>query len=147
VWLFQEPRVPYGAEIGGTLATTAITVPGLAQPGGAYSYGVAANGFFYSAGIGAQQPDGSTPSTVEEQTRLVLDKISSILEAAGLSLQDVVKTTVHLQDLVRDFAGFNRIYGEIVPQPYPFRTTVGSQLLGILVEIDVVAALPVKPDQ
>ena len=43
--------------------------------------------------------------------------------------------------LTADFGGFNLVYAEIVPQPYPVRTTVGSRLLGILVEIDVVAAL------
>jgi enamine deaminase RidA (YjgF/YER057c/UK114 family) len=103
--------------------------------------GVVAKGFFYTAGIGPQQTDGSTPGTIEEQTRAVLAKISLILESGGLSLADVVKTTVHLQDLHRDFANFNRVYGEVVPRPYPVRTTVGSQLLDILVEIDVVAVV------
>jgi 2-iminobutanoate/2-iminopropanoate deaminase len=136
-----------GPDKGGTLAKEAITVAGLPQPGGAYSYGVVANGFFYSAGIGPQPLYGSAPATIEDQTRSVLERISSILEGAGLSLADVVKTTVHLHHLDRDFAGFNKVYGELVPQPYPVRTTVGSQLLGILVEIDVVAALRLERDQ
>jgi 2-iminobutanoate/2-iminopropanoate deaminase len=54
----------------------------------------------------------------------------------------VVKATVHLQHVERDFAAFNEVYARRFPQPYPVRTTVGSQLLGILVEIDVVAVRP-----
>jgi len=125
------------------LGKTAITVPGLAPPGGAYSYGVTANGFFYTAGTGPRQTaqQDLTGTSIEDQTRMALRNIEAILQTAGLSLQDVVKTTVHLHDLDRDFAGFNSVYAEIVPQPYPVRTTVGSRLLGILVEIDVVAVL------
>jgi enamine deaminase RidA (YjgF/YER057c/UK114 family) len=52
-----------------------------------------------------------------------------------------VKTTVHLADLA-DFAEFNTAYAEFFSEPYPVRTTVGSQLANILVEIDVVAAIP-----
>ena len=125
------------------MGKTAITVPGLPQPGGAYSYGVVANGFFYTAGTGPRQTaqQDLTGTSIEEQTRMTLGNIEAILQTAGLSLQDVVKTTVHLHELDRDFGGFNSVYAEIVPQPYPVRTTVGSRLLGILVEIDVVAAL------
>jgi enamine deaminase RidA (YjgF/YER057c/UK114 family) len=51
----------------------------------------------------------------------------------------VVKTTVHLQDLHRDVAEYNEVYTRRFPEPYPVRTTVGSTLANILVEIDVVA--------
>ena len=61
------------------------------------------------------------------------------LGAVGLDLSHILKSTVHLAHLERDFAAFDAAYRSIVPQPYPVRTTVGSQLLGILVEIDVVA--------
>lgn len=50
-----------------------------------------------------------------------------------------MKTTVHLADLDGDFAEFNEAYAEFFTAPYPVRTTVGSTLAGILVEIDVVA--------
>lgn len=120
----------------------AVRVDSLPAPGGKYSYGMVVDGLFYSAGIGPQRADGSVPSTIEEQTRLTLEKISSVLGAVGLGLADVVKTTVHLADLERDFKSFDTTYGEVMPEPYPVRTTVGSRLLGILIEIDVVAALP-----
>jgi len=55
-------------------------------------------------------------------------------------MEQVVKTTVHLADL-KDFQAFNDVYKEFFNPPYPVRTTVGSALLGILVEIDVIAEL------
>jgi 2-iminobutanoate/2-iminopropanoate deaminase len=76
---------------------------------------------------------------VATQTALVLDHLESILTAAGMGLDNVVKVTVHLQHLDRDFAEFNRVYRTRFGDPLPARTTVGSTLNGILVEIDVVA--------
>jgi 2-iminobutanoate/2-iminopropanoate deaminase len=64
--------------------------------------------------------------------------VDAVLHAAGSSLADVVKVTAHLADLSHR-EGFNRAYRELMPEPFPARTTVGSQLHGILVEIDVIA--------
>ena len=77
------------------------------------------------------------------QTHQVLRNIRSILEAGGSSMNDVVKVTAHLAD-VADLGAFNRLYAEYRRPPYPVRTTVGSQLLGILVEVDVMAAGPAE---
>lgn len=113
------------------------------NPAGAYSHGVAANGFLYTAGFGPQDPvTGEVPEGVAAQTRQVLRNIEAVLTEFGVTFEDVVKTTVHLQNLKEDFAEFNAAYLEIVPAPFPVRTTVGSDLMNILVEIDVVAALP-----
>lgn len=71
----------------------------------------------------------------------MLRNIAAVLAERGVGLDDVLKTTVHLADLA-DFAAFNEAYQEFFTQPYPVRTTVGSQLAGILVEIDVVARIP-----
>jgi len=79
--------------------------------------------------------------TIEEQTELTIDNLSAVLEAAGTSLDHAVKATVHLQDL-GDFAAFNRVYERRLGDPKPVRTTVGSNLLGIMVEIDLVAVVP-----
>ena len=76
-----------------------------------------------------------------DQTRQVLRNIQAVLAERGLTLDDCVKTTVHLADLA-EFAEFNEAYREFFSEPYPVRTTVGSQLAQILVEIDVVAAVP-----
>jgi 2-iminobutanoate/2-iminopropanoate deaminase len=110
------------------------------QPGGAYSQGVHAGDFIFVAGQGPWDPASGqvTGSTIEEQTTRTLENIRSILHADGVSMADVVKTTVHLSDLSL-FARFNQVYSDYFPDPKPVRTTVGSQLLGILIEIDVVA--------
>jgi len=112
-------------------------------PGGAYSQGIVANGFLYTAGIGPHNPQTKevVGSTIEDQTRQTMANLKAILAAEGLDFSDVVKTTAHLQNSPRDFAGFNTVYSEHFEKPFPVRTTVGSQLANILVEIDFVAAL------
>ena len=122
---------------------TKITSAEAPQPGGAYSQGIAANGFLHTAGFGPIDPVSRAVvgDTIEEQTAQTLRNIGAVLREAGLDFSDVVKTTVHLHDLGRDFAGFDATYRLSFSEPFPVRTTVGSTLAGILVEIDVVAAL------
>ncbi len=123
------------------MTKTAIRTTDAPQPVGPYSQGIVANGFLYTAGFGPQDPaTGELADTVGEQTRQVLRNVAAVLAEHGLTLDDCVKSTVHLADLA-DFAEFNAAYREFFTEPYPVRTTVGSQLAGILVEIDVVAAL------
>ncbi|GLU47321.1 RidA family protein [Nocardiopsis ansamitocini] len=112
------------------------------KPAGAYSQGVVAGGFLYTAGFGPQVPEtGEVAPTVGEQTAQVLRNIQAVLAEHGLTLDDVVKSTVHLENLKADFAEYNAVYAEFFTAPYPVRTTVGSDLMNILVEIDVVAKL------
>ncbi|GAB3632089.1 RidA family protein [Microbacterium sp. AGC85] len=123
------------------MSKTAVQTTNAPQPAGPYSQGIIANGFFYTAGFGPQDPaTGEVADSVSEQTRQVLRNIGSVLAEHGLTLDDSVKVTVHLADLA-DFAEFNEAYQEFFTTPYPVRTTVGSQLANILVEIDVVAAV------
>ncbi|MDR0782927.1 MAG: RidA family protein [Propionibacteriaceae bacterium] len=123
------------------MAKTVITTTDAPSPGGAYSLGIKAGPFLFTAGFGPHDPVTRevVGADIETQTRQTLANVAAVLAEAGLSLSDVVKTTVHLAELERDFAGFNAAYAEIMPQPWPVRTTVGSGLLGILVEIDVIA--------
>lgn len=124
------------------MAKSAIHIAHAPQPAGPYSQGIVANGFLYTAGFGPQDPaTGAVAESVADQTRQVLRNIQAVLAERALTLDDCVKTTVHLADLA-DFAEFNGAYQEFFTAPYPVRTTVGSQLANILVEIDVVAALP-----
>lgn len=126
------------------MAVKRYQVEGAPAPGGPYSQAVAANGFLYTAGFGPVDPaTGKIVGTdVQEQTRQVLRNIETVLAAAGLDFGDVVKSTVHLADVERDFASFNAVYAQFFTDGFPVRTTVGSVLPNILVEIDVVAALP-----
>jgi len=121
-----------------------LTVDGAPTPAGPYSHAVAANGFLYTAGFGPTDPaTGKTVGDdVAEQTRQVLRNVGTVLAAAGLGFEHVVKSTVHLADVARDFAAFNAAYAEFFTNGFPVRTTVGSTLPNILVEIDVVAAFP-----
>jgi 2-iminobutanoate/2-iminopropanoate deaminase len=125
------------------MAKREIRTSKAAAPAGAYSQGIVANGFLYTAGVGPNDPETGEKigTTIAEQTTATLANLQAILAEAGLDFSDVVKTTVHLQDSPRDFAGFNEVYQAHFPKPYPVRTTVGSTLAGILVEIDLVAAL------
>jgi reactive intermediate/imine deaminase len=124
------------------MAKIAFHTTNAPQPAGPYSQGIEANGFFYTAGFGPQDPaTGAVADSVGDQTRQVLRNVQAVLAERGLTIDDCVKTTVHLADLA-DFAEFNAAYEEFFSAPYPVRTTVGSQLANILVEIDVVAAVP-----
>ncbi|RII12292.1 Enamine/imine deaminase [Streptomyces sp. YIM 130001] len=123
-----------------TTAHRAVTTDGAPRPAGAYSQGIEAAGFVWTAGFGPQDPaTGAVADTVGEQTAQVLRNVLAVLAEQSLDAADIVKTTVHLQHLHRDFAEFNRAYEEFFTPPYPVRTTVGSDLMNILVEIDVVA--------
>jgi 2-iminobutanoate/2-iminopropanoate deaminase len=116
------------------------TSPDLPAPAGPYSHVVTADGFCWTAGFGPQDPaTGEVPDGIEAQTDRVIANVRTALEVVGLGLSDVVKTTVHLQHLKRDFAGYNAVYERHFAAPFPVRTTVGSDLMDILVEIDVVA--------
>jgi 2-iminobutanoate/2-iminopropanoate deaminase len=114
-----------------------------APPGGAYSQGWRAGDFIFVTGTGPIDPvtGNLVGDTIEQQTGRTIDNISAILEAGGATLGDVVKVTVHLSD-TSHFARYNSVYAQHFSQPYPVRTTVGSDLghtPGMLIEIDCIA--------
>lgn len=78
---------------------------------------------------------------IQAQTRQSLKNAASILEAAGLSLKNVVKTTVFLSDMT-DFAAMNEVYADFFSAPFPARSAVAVKTLpkGALVEIECIAA-------
>lgn len=107
---------------------------------GAYSQALRVGDFIFVAGQGPFDPETRqlVGQTMAEQTERVMENIRAILEAAGASMDDVVKSTVHLTDLDL-FAEFNSVYERYFSDPKPVRTTVGSQLRGFMVEVDVIA--------
>lgn len=120
----------------------AICTANSPQPAGSYSQGLRANGLLFVAGQGPRDPISGLPAEgIAAQTHQVLRNIRAILDAGGCSLDDVVKVSAHLADMA-DFDAFNCAYAEYFHEPYPVRTTVGSQLPGILVEIDAIAVHP-----
>jgi len=109
---------------------------------GPYSQAIEANGFVFCSGQIAIDPaTGKLISgTVEEQTRLVLNNLKAVLEAAGSSLDKVVKCTVFLQDM-NDFSKMNEVYGQFFKPPYPARSAVQVARLpkDVKVEIEAIA--------
>lgn len=111
---------------------------------GPYSQAVAANGFLFTAGQIALDPASGqvVDGDVVAQTERVLANLRAILDAAGVSLADVVKTTVFLSDMA-DFPRMNEVYARAFGTTRPARSTVQAAGLprGVLVEIEAVAVL------
>ena len=112
---------------------------------GPYSQAVIANGFLFTAGQVALDPVSmqAVEGDVVAQTGQVLRNLGAVLASAGASWTDVVKTTVFLTDM-RDFARMNDVYAQVMGDARPARSTVQVSALprGVLVEIDLIAALP-----
>jgi 2-iminobutanoate/2-iminopropanoate deaminase len=110
--------------------------------GAPYSQAIKANGFVYASGQVALKPGAQelVPGGIAEQTEQVFANLSAILEAAGSSLERIVKTTVFLQNF-DDFAGMNEVYARHVGSVPPARSTfqVAKLPSGALVEIEAVA--------
>ena len=110
---------------------------------GPYSQAIEVNGMVFASG---QIPlDPATGNVVEggikEQTRQALTNAKAIMEGSGLTLANVVKTTVFMADM-NDFAAMNEVYATFFSEPYPARSAVAVKTLpkGVLVEVECIAA-------
>lgn len=111
---------------------------------GAYSDGVLVNGLLFVSGQAAVdfQTSKFVLGTIEEETIRTLDNIKAIIEAAGATMDDVVKCTAHLAD-INDFDRYNKVYATYFNGIKPARTTVQSVLAeNIKVEIDAIVKMP-----
>ncbi|MBO1362969.1 RidA family protein [Prevotella sp. A2931] len=110
---------------------------------GPYSQAIEVNGFVYASGqLPIDPTTGRFPEGgIKEQTRQSILNAQSILQAAGLDLANVVKTTVYL-DSMDDFAAMNEVYAQFFSSPFPARSAVAVEKLpkGALVEVEVLAA-------
>jgi len=122
----------------------AVSTTGAPAAIGPYSQGIVADGLLFCAGQAALDPatGNLVEGGIEPETERVMANLSAVLDAAGASWADVVKTTIFLVDLA-DFATVNAIYGRFVGDPPPARSTVGVAGLpkGARVEIEAVARL------
>ncbi len=115
----------------------------IAAPGaiGPYSQAIDTGSMLYASGqIPINPADGTIPEGIKAQTAQSLANVKAILDAAGLTLDNVVKTTVFLAD-INDFAAMNEVYAEAFKAPYPARSAVAVRELPkkVLVEIEVIA--------
>ena len=114
------------------------------EPKGPYSQAVSAHGFVFVSGQGPINPATNQfeLGDVKSQTRRTLENIAEILKSTGLTMRDVVKSSVFLTNM-DDFKEMNEVYSEYFSEGKPARTTVEVSALpfGIKVEIDVIAAL------
>jgi reactive intermediate/imine deaminase len=116
-----------------------IVAIGKRNPSLPFHPAVRAGDFIFVSGQVPKDENGNMClGNIEEETRWTIESIRRILALEGADLSDVVKVTAHLSDLSL-FERYNKVYATYFPDPKPTRTTVGSQLLGILVEIDAIA--------
>jgi 2-iminobutanoate/2-iminopropanoate deaminase len=109
---------------------------------GPYSQAIRANGFVFVSGQIALDPRTQelVPGDITAQTERVLENVRAILQAAGSSLEKVVRATVFLADM-NEFASMNQVYARYFRQDFPARSTVQAARLprDVRVEIDVIA--------
>lgn len=118
-----------------------IVSPNAPKAVGPYSQAIELNGtVFVSGQLPVNPQTGTMPESIEEQTRQSLTNIANILKEAGLEMDDIVKTTVLLDD-IKNFATMNGVYAEFFPNNKPARVCyqVAALPMSAKVEIDAIA--------
>jgi 2-iminobutanoate/2-iminopropanoate deaminase len=118
-----------------------VTTAGAPKALGPYSQAIAIDGFVFCSGqLGLDPSSGELAEGIEAQTERALRNLAAVLDAAGTTFADVVKTTIFLADMA-DFTAVNEVYARHMPDPPPARSTfaVGALPKGGLVEIEMIA--------
>ncbi|HRG21316.1 MAG TPA: RidA family protein [Saprospiraceae bacterium] len=137
------------------MAIESTTLDDRARPLGNYPHVKRVGDFIYVSGTSSRRPDnthegaelgtdGQWVLDIEKQTKAVIENIATLLEAVGASLRDVVDITTYLVDM-KDFKGYNQVYGTYFDHTGPTRTTVAVHQLphpNLLIEIKAIAYLP-----
>lgn len=121
-----------------------VSTAGAPSAIGPYSQGIAAGDLVFCSGqIGLDPQSGELADGVEAQAERALRNLAAVLDAAGCTFNDVVRTTIYLAD-IDDFGAVNAVYGRHMPDPPPARSTfaVGALPKGAQVEIDAIARKP-----
>jgi 2-iminobutanoate/2-iminopropanoate deaminase len=119
----------------------AIATTGAPAAIGPYSQAIAMDCLVFCSGqLGLDPTTGNLVEGVEAQAERSMQNLTAVLAEAGLTMADVVKTTIFLADMA-DFAAVNAVYGRFMPDPPPARSTVAVAALpkGGLVEIEAIA--------
>jgi 2-iminobutanoate/2-iminopropanoate deaminase len=121
-----------------------VRTDGAPAPIGPYSQGIVASGrFLFVSGQSSKDPKtGQLPKDFRAEAERCLENVKAIVESAGATMASVVKVNAYLLDL-GNFPVFNEVYAKYFSAPFPARTTVGAQIPGggVQVEIDVIVAL------
>jgi 2-iminobutanoate/2-iminopropanoate deaminase len=106
-----------------------------------FSPSVTKNGFVFTSGQVYLLDGKLLEGTIEEQTHQVMKNLSAVLEKAGVSFKDVVKTTIYVTDM-ENYAKINEVYAQYFSEPFPARDTVCVRELplGAKIEISMIAA-------
>jgi len=119
-----------------------VQTDGAPEAIGPYSQGIKANGLVFCSGQIPLDPKSGkvVDGGIQEQTGRVMKNLKAVLEAAGSSLEKVVRSTIFLADL-EDFSEVNEVYAGFFSQPYPARSTVQVARLpkDVRIEVDVIA--------
>lgn len=122
----------------------AITAEAAPASIGPYSTAIRDGDTLYLSGQGPIDPETGEvlDGDIAEQTALTMENIAAVLEAAGSSLDNVLKATVYLGDM-DDYAAVNEVYAEYLAEPYPARSAVevGEFPVDVGIEIEVVATV------
>jgi len=122
----------------------AISTSGAPAAIGPYSQAIAVDEFVFCSGqLGLDPATGELVEGIEAQAERALRNLSAVLDAAGMTTADVVKTTIFLAD-IDDFAAVNTVYARHMSEPPPARSTfaVGALPKGGLIEIEAIARRP-----
>lgn len=119
---------------------TPVEMPANVTKSNFYSAAIRAGDFVFISGQGPRDPKSGefAGESIEEQTKLTLMSVAEVLSAAGATMDDVVKVHAHLAD-ISHWDRFNSVYASFFSSPRPARTTVGSSIGDILIEVDVIA--------
>lgn len=123
------------------MSRQAVSTSGAPAAIGPYSQGIASADLVFCSGqLGLDPATGELADGVELQAERSLRNLGAVLDAAGCSWDDVVRTTIYLAD-IGDFAAVNAVYARFMPDPPPARSTfaVGSLPKGALIEVDAIA--------
>ena len=122
----------------------AVSTSAAPNAAGPYSQAIVAGDLVFCAGqLGSDPTTGEFAEGVEAQAERVMRNLGAVLDAAGCTFADVVKTTCFLAD-INDFAAFNAVYARFMSDPPPARSTFGVAALprGGLVEVEAIAVRP-----
>ena len=120
-----------------------IRTDGAPTPTGPFNQAIKAGNFVFTSGQAGRNRETGQMGDIKDQARRLIGNLSAVLEAAGTSLQHVVKATVFMRN-PEDWKAFNEVYVELMPPPLPARSSafVALKTPDMLVEMEVIALVP-----